>query len=63
MKPFPKPATDPTPEQIAERAAEIRKEWTENVRIKRSRWAHSRVKLLFMKEHELFSTAHFEDVQ
>lgn len=47
---FPPKVDDPTPEEIAERSAEIRKGWTPDMHKKRARWAYQRAKTLFMSE-------------
>lgn len=47
---FPQKTEDPTPEEIAERAAEVRKDWTPEIFEKRARWAHARVKTLVISE-------------
>lgn len=47
---FPQKTEDPTPEEIAERAAEIRDSWTPDMRKKRARWAYQKAKTIFMSE-------------
>jgi hypothetical protein len=61
MSIFPEKIEDPTPEEIAARSAEIRKGWDEKTKKKRARWAHSKVRILMVRDLDMESATEVED--